>query len=86
MARGALDMAFGSDSTTLVRLRHKLQKPSNDAAFKRLEDWLFCQKSPHILGLRSVCNAVVLGLSRETAGIGATSPLAQAPTKDRNPP
>ena len=25
----------------LLRLRHKLQKPSNDAVFERLRDWLF---------------------------------------------
>jgi hypothetical protein len=45
----------------LVRLRHKMQKPSDDAAFERLKDWLFCRKSPHALGLRLVCDAVVLG-------------------------
>jgi len=25
----------------LARLRHKVQKPSNDAAFERLTEWLF---------------------------------------------
>src|SRR3954454_12916158 len=45
----------------LVRPRHKLHKPSNDAAFERLKDWLFCRKSPHVLGLHLVCDAVVLG-------------------------
>jgi hypothetical protein len=45
---------------TLLRLRHKFQKPSNEAAFEGLRDWLFCRKSTHVLGLRLVCDAVVL--------------------------
>src|SRR4051812_40471259 len=44
----------------LVPLRHKFQKPSNVAAFEGSADGLFYQKSPHMLGLRSVCDAVVL--------------------------
>ena len=28
-------------SSILVRRRHKMHKPSNDAAFERLKDWLF---------------------------------------------
>jgi hypothetical protein len=40
------------DERILVRLRHKLQKPSNDAAFERLTGWPFlpeitaCATSP----------------------------------------
>src|SRR3954471_4165467 len=44
----------------LLRLRHKMQKPSNGAAFERLNDRLFCRKSPHMLGLRLACDAVRL--------------------------
>ena len=44
----------------LLRLRHKLQKPSNDAAFERLKDWLFMVETLHVLGLRWICDAVVL--------------------------
>ena len=47
-------------SSILVLLRHKLQKPSNDAAFERLKDWLFCRNSPQARGLRLVCDAVAL--------------------------
>jgi hypothetical protein len=44
----------------VVRLRQKLQKPSNDAAFERLKDWLFMLETPHVLGLRWVYDAVVV--------------------------
>jgi hypothetical protein len=47
-------------SSILVRRRHKMQKPSNDTAFERLKDWLFCRNSPHARGLRLACDAVVL--------------------------
>jgi hypothetical protein len=54
----------------LLRLRHKLQKPSNDAAFERLKDWLFMLETPHVLGLRWICDAVVLGKYRRNSLAG----------------
>ena len=45
----------------LVRLRHKLLKPSNDVAFERLPDRLFCWNSEHNSGVCLVCDSVVLG-------------------------
>jgi hypothetical protein len=51
---------IGFFGTFLTRLRHKLLKASNDAAVKRLDDGRFCWKSAHKLGLRLVCDAVVL--------------------------
>ena len=47
-------------AASLVRLRHKFQNP---AMARRLRAWrtgCFCRKSPHVLGLRLVCDAVVL--------------------------
>ena len=39
-------------ASRLVRLRHKLQKPSNDAAFERLKDRLFLPEIPAYAGYR----------------------------------
>ncbi len=44
----------------LVLLRHKLLKAYNDAAFKRRGDGRFCWNSAQNLGLRLVCDAVIL--------------------------
>src|ERR1044071_4810109 len=44
--------------STLVRLRHKLQKPSNAAVCERLKIDCFCRKSSHVLGLGSIRDAV----------------------------
>ena len=43
---------FGFPHYDVVRLRHKLQKPSNDAAFERLKDRLFLPEIPGCAGSR----------------------------------
>src|SRR3954447_18848418 len=37
-----------------------MQNPSDGAAFERLNDRLFCRKSPHMQALRLACDAVRL--------------------------
>ena len=44
----------------VLRLRHKFQKSSNDAAFERLRDWLFLPEIAAFAGGGLVCDAVVL--------------------------
>ena len=47
-------------------LRVALLKASDDATFESPGDGRFCWNSEHKLGLRLVCDAVVLGLNRST--------------------
>src|SRR5712692_7978673 len=44
----------------VVRLRHKLPKASDDAAFEGWKGGRFCWNSVHKLGFRLVCDSVVL--------------------------
>ena len=61
-ASGRLPPGLRCASSGLVPLSHKLLKASNDTSFERQGDDRFCWNSAHKLGLRLVCDAVVLGL------------------------
>ena len=53
-------MALGKPVCLLIRLRHKLQKPSDGTAFERLKDRLFLPEIPAYLGIGLVRDAVRL--------------------------
>src|SRR6478752_5678091 len=53
-------------SRRLLRLRHKMRKPSNSAASERLKDRLFLPEIAASAGLSSVCDAVVVAAIEES--------------------
>jgi hypothetical protein len=60
-------------ANAVVRLRHKLQEPTDDAEFERLTRWLFLPEITACARLCVVCDAVVVVAFLNRGGVSLTA-------------